>query len=483
MAPDKAPIWDPRDPKYQARWLEANGPRPAPSTPEERERFNAELEIDKLDTLADLLAAIHHVWTDYVIFPTEHEPVALTLWVAHTYVIGKAECTPYLWVTSAEYESGKTRLLEVAKEVAREPLMASSISAAALFRVIEDREPTLLLDEADAVFSTKASTETAEALRQILNAGYRRGNPAIRVSGQGKNMKVETFSTFSPKAIAGLKTLPRTLSSRCIEIRLDRKKPGETVRPFRIRQVRKQVEWLVIRLEEWSSGVHLPLEPKTTPTGLGDRALDMWEPLFCIAEAAGGEWPARARQAATALAHIDVEDESLNVLVLAHLRDLFDGHHHLHTETILKDLHALDEAPWKDYYRRELTARDLAKLLQPFKVTSKMVRVGERSAKGYERDQLADAFTRYLPPPKNGSQGSQGSQTAPVLTGIVNDVNDVNLISGTGEEDDFDPDYEPIPPDSAPQGGKVTRVTNDTLDAESPLALEELLFEELPDPW
>jgi|GEM_PF-5337891 len=49
MAPDKAPVWDQADPKYQTRWLEANGPRPAPSTPEERERFNAELEREPVD--------------------------------------------------------------------------------------------------------------------------------------------------------------------------------------------------------------------------------------------------------------------------------------------------------------------------------------------------------------------------------------------------------------------------------------------------
>lgn len=240
---------------------------PPRMTSEERARFEADLAQHDLGSLADLVEAIHRVWIEYVIFPTEHESVALTLWTVHTYVIGMAECTPYIWITSAEYESGKTRTMEVAKEIARSPLMASSISASSLFRIIEDREPTLLLDEADAVFSTKASSETAEALRQILNAGYRRGNPAIRTARQGNTMKVETFSTFSPKAIAGLKTLPRTLASRCIEIRLDRKLPTETVKPFRIRKVRSQVEPIVLRLEEWSAAVELPLEPVLMPTG------------------------------------------------------------------------------------------------------------------------------------------------------------------------------------------------------------------------
>ena len=43
MAPDKGPIWNPADPVYEARWLEANGPGPAPMTPAEWARFQAEL--------------------------------------------------------------------------------------------------------------------------------------------------------------------------------------------------------------------------------------------------------------------------------------------------------------------------------------------------------------------------------------------------------------------------------------------------------
>jgi hypothetical protein len=48
----------------------------------------------------------------YVVL-TEHQLVAVALWVFHTHAIEAAESTPYLSVTSAVPRSGKSRLLEV----------------------------------------------------------------------------------------------------------------------------------------------------------------------------------------------------------------------------------------------------------------------------------------------------------------------------------------------------------------------------------
>jgi hypothetical protein len=34
------------------------------------------------------------------------------------------------------------------------------------------------------------------------------------------------------------------------------------------------------------------------PSGLNDRAGEIWEPLLALADLAGGAWPGRAREAA-----------------------------------------------------------------------------------------------------------------------------------------------------------------------------------------
>jgi hypothetical protein len=90
---------------------------------------------------------------EYVTFTDPHQITALALWVAHTHAFVHAETTPYIHIHAPEKRSGKTRLLEVLTLLVHSPIMAADISPAAMFRHIEKEHPTVLLDEADAIFS------------------------------------------------------------------------------------------------------------------------------------------------------------------------------------------------------------------------------------------------------------------------------------------------------------------------------------------
>jgi hypothetical protein len=59
-----------------------------------------------------LLDAIETYIRRFIVL-SESQARAITLWVVHTHVLEAADCTPYLAITSAEKQSGKTRLLEV----------------------------------------------------------------------------------------------------------------------------------------------------------------------------------------------------------------------------------------------------------------------------------------------------------------------------------------------------------------------------------
>jgi hypothetical protein len=103
---------------------------------------------------------------------------AVALWVFHTHAFAAAEATPYLHVTSAERESGKTRLLEVLELVVARPLKTGGTTAAALARAVaKDPPPTMLLDETDNAF--RRDREYVAALLGILNDGYRRGGQTL----------------------------------------------------------------------------------------------------------------------------------------------------------------------------------------------------------------------------------------------------------------------------------------------------------------
>jgi hypothetical protein len=85
--------------------------------------------------------------------------------------------------------------------------------------------------------------------------------------------------------------------------------------------------------------------------------------------------------------------------LLADIRDAFGIDDHLSTSALLGRLHELTEAPWADWYGKPLTARGLAKLLEPYRIVPANRRLpGETRARGYFRSDFADAWERYAPP-------------------------------------------------------------------------------------
>ena len=373
--------------------------------------------------LADTLDAVEQFYTRYVAFPDAAQPVALTLWAAHTHAIEHAEVTPYLAITSPEKESGKTRLFEVAELLVARPWRAQSVSEAALFRRIEQEKPTLLLDEVDAIFNPRTAGHY-EGLRGLLNAGNRRGSSVARVVGEGSSMEVRDFEVFCAKAVAGIGRMPDTIESRAVPIRLQRRAPGQVVGRFRYRLASAEAAPLRDRLAAWAATADLPLETDV-PDALGDRAADAWEPLLVIADAAGGAWPDRARWAALQLhgaRHAD--DDSLGVRLLADCRQVFDEQRAdvLFTRDLLAALQLIEDAPWGSWDPPR-TAHRLAGLLQPYGVRAQSmpVRDGDQVARGYRRADFEDAWARYLPPPlsHNGGQTVTPLQTPADCNGVT----------------------------------------------------------------
>jgi Protein of unknown function (DUF3631) len=327
---------------------------------------------------------------------TEEEADAAGLWIVHTHTLEAANATPYLSATSAEKESGKTRFLEVSELLVARPWLTGRTTAAVLPRKIDAERPTLLLDESDAAF--KGDREYAEALRGVLNSGHRRGGKTTVCVGQGAEIGFKDFSTFCPKAIAGIGKLPDTVQSRSIPIRLKRRAPGERIERFRYEDAKVEARPLREALERVAAVMVLQLKQARPdlPDELGDRAQDCWEPLLAVADLAGEDWPDRARRAAVTLSGTrSAEDDSAGVLLLSHLRTVFVGRDtdRLSTEILLDALRGLDESPWSDWCGKPLTARGLARLLKPYAIGPH----SDGTTRGYKRESFEDAWGRYLP--------------------------------------------------------------------------------------
>jgi hypothetical protein len=332
-----------------------------------------------------------------VMSPAQRDAVAL--WVLHTHAIEAADRTPYLTALSALKRSGKSRLLEVLKLLVREPLPTANISDAALFRAIEEKKPTLLLDEIDAIFGPKARDR--EDLRGMLNAGFERGGVTHRMGGP-RMSTLETFSVFCAKVFAGIGQLPDTIGDRAILIRLERKTRDEPVERFRRRDIEPEGHALRDRLADWAEPQleELRAARPDLPDELDDRAQDIWEPLLAVADLAGVGWPARARNAAVELSgNGEREDETHTVRLLADIRDVFEatGKTRYKTADLIAELCKIEESPWGEWFGKSLTSYALSRLLKPFRIQTKPLWIDRETVRGYQLEQFENAFARVLP--------------------------------------------------------------------------------------
>src|SRR6266498_762394 len=363
------------------------------------------------------------------------ELTALTLWTLHTHAfVGVSHYTPYLAITSAEKQSGKTRVLEVLKHVVREPLITASISPAALARSVAQSQPTLLLDELDALL--KGDKEMCEALRGILNSGFQADGAFTRMVGVGAAMKPQHFSTFSPKAMAGIGNLPDTVSDRSITIRLERSARGacEKFRPRgmgrKAKDLQSELDDLKKRASEWATQNLKSLadvEPDC-PTEFSDRQQDIAEPLLAIADRIGGHWPTQSRGALiTLFTSAAAEDTAPRTRLLSDIRDTFDAGEidRFSSEDLIQKLAEIETSPWGEWRNgKPMPVRALARELKHFGITPRTVRFDDGSVKkGYLRESFEPLWTRYVPE-RNGSCNGSKSAVSPNVYAVCNGVTD-----------------------------------------------------------
>jgi hypothetical protein len=91
------------------------------------------------------------------------------------------------------------------------------------------------------------------------------------------------------------------------------------------------------------------------------------------------------------------------------------------TESILEALHAMEEAPWADLRGRPFDARGLARMLSQYDIKSKQVWVEDHNRRGYAREDLWDAWARYVNPP--GSPPETTLEALEALKGPSNAAN------------------------------------------------------------
>ena len=336
---------------------------------------------------------------------------ATALWVIHTYAFELRGVTTYLGIQSPQHRCGKSTLLDVLGRLVNRPVRAANISTPAFFRAIAETQPALLIDEADTFLHN-------EELRGILNSGYQReGAFVMRVthempdpgaaaedsgdnrngSGIGGPSRLVKFSCWCPKAIARIGDLPQTLADRCITFTMQRKLVSERcerLKDLNREDLRRKCARFVRDHAEEIRGAR-----PSVPEGINDRAADLWEPLLALADLAGGDWPERARRAAAGLSTSAQENDPIGSLLMDILELFLKWQkERVFTKDVVDWLNMSEERPWMVLKRRkDVTGQWVAQQLQAYGVHSKTLRIGDDRAKGYELNDLREAFRRYVP--------------------------------------------------------------------------------------
>lgn len=324
---------------------------------------------------------------------------ALTLWIAFCYSIPQFDHAPRLCFWSPEKRCGKSLALEVVSHLLPNPLMTSSISSASLFRILDrDNSKVILIDESDTVFGRNGDKEKAEALRQLLNASFKRGQSVIRC--EPPKYEPREFKIFAPIALAGIGTsaIPETVADRALMIEMRRMLPNEQILEFESDEVEKYFFPIKEKLQNFATeneSRYRELRPELPRESLNPRARDLWKPLYKVAECAGDEWIKKALLASVALSsgESDPEEASLSLRLLSDTREVFTEDQ-ITTKDLIERLRGLEESPWA--YLERFNPSVLAHLLKNYSIKPKPFSGGK--VRGYYRKSFEDPWNRYLDP-------------------------------------------------------------------------------------
>lgn len=260
----------------------------------------------------------------YLDFRDEETSDILALWIMGTYLYPLFEAFPYIAIQGPK-NSGKTKTLTLIGKLGFNAMLSSSLSPASLFRAVQATRGVLCVDEAERLSDPR--DPVASDLRLLLNAGYKRGSPAIRC--EGDDYHIAEFEVYGPKAIASIRALEDVLESRCIRITMLR-----TTGPKGNRAVSETGEnWARVRhllycfaLQHFS-GVREAYLRGIGADGLRNRQSELWRPLLAIA-AYLEKWGAsgllqRVREYALRMAG-EAEEEGLDDKRRALLLALYD---------------------------------------------------------------------------------------------------------------------------------------------------------------
>lgn len=340
------------------------------------------------------------------VFLDDDAAVTIATWILMSWVNDQLYILPQLLLTSPIKQCGKTTTLLVIQALVNRPLPSGNISAAAVYRAIEEWKPTLLLDEADTYLRQNVE------LAGVLNSGHTRETAFVtRVAEiDGQQMPVR-FSTWAPKIIAGIGvSAADTTIDRSLIIRLQRK-PADMPRSRLALRFSDDMEPLRSRIARWAVDVKdVQIDESALNFINNDRARDNWAALLAVARHVGKVATEALLAAARAMSDnsdlsSDREGDLLRDLkvviaeIAAEAAAKKTDATLLPTKALLDKLNKLEDSQWTNFNRGTgLNGHGLARMLKLFGLASTIKKAAEtkKTVRGYVAADFTPVFARYL---------------------------------------------------------------------------------------
>ena len=312
---------------------------------------------------------IREVFTAHIEFGEETYHDIASLYVIGSYLFRIWNAYPYIHLNGTR-ATGKSQTLSIMVALGLNARTASQITASALLRSAAGNPGLICVDEAEQL-----SGEKGEAVRLLLNGGYKATGTAQLSVAQGDNWVATEFPVYGPKVLASINPLEPTIQSRCIVISTH---PAiRTIPNFRA----DRPEWGVMRgrlyafamqnasriadlSEEWEGEKHDLRAPK-----LISRQWEIGLPLVVLADYIGGDELADRvirfleHYYEEQAKHLDEIDRARTVLrALPHVirtKTPVDADHHY----FLKDIHEVALSQVEEDAREKITTRTISRQL------------------------------------------------------------------------------------------------------------------------
>jgi hypothetical protein len=306
---------------------------------------------------------------------------ALLIILTHVYV--RFGIAPRVALVSETPDAGKTTAWKIARHLVFRPNPEASATGAAIGQFFNEGPGTFGLDESDLMSEAK----DRKRMQQVWNLGHEEGSPIAFVIG-GKRTLVSTFGMMFAAGI-GRGFLIQSQVSRTFMLEMaSYDKANKPPRDWRAPQSQKEkagwrVELDAIReyLEHWGRTRDLKLNPPL-PAGALRRAADNIRGLCSIADACGGDWPRRAREALT-LYFEGEKTKQPKIALLRHGVEIFNalGLDMIASVRFNAELRKLDlpDARWSRF--RGVSGGELAHPIQLFEQAALLELVGVKATR------------------------------------------------------------------------------------------------------